>query len=256
MIRRPPRSTQSRSSAASDVYKRQGRPVRRVAMIHCVGSRQIDGIHEPKTGEPLHEYCSRTCCTATLQAANELKELFPGIEVFDLYRDIRTYGRGHEAYYENASRKGVLFFRYAPEESPTVERAAAESGYPVRVRVKDKLSWDEEIEMPVDLVVLAVGMVPRPARDLVEMLKLPVGSDGCGECVGACGYEGTIGFAEQAGLEGLRAEINGALCKGCGACVAACPKKAIELKGWTLEQFESMVDALVSDEVLAVEVAR
>src|SRR5450756_2801615 len=26
MIRRPPRSTQSRSSAASDVYKRQGRP--------------------------------------------------------------------------------------------------------------------------------------------------------------------------------------------------------------------------------------
>ena len=304
----------------------QGRPVRRVAMIHCVGSRQIDGIHEPKTGEPLHEYCSRTCCTATLQAANELKELFPGIEVFDLYRDIRTYGRGHEAYYEDASRKGVLFFRYAPEESPTVERADAESGYPVRVRVKDKLSWDEEIEMPVDLVVLAVGMVPRPARDLVEMLKLPVGSDGfllevhpklrpvevaingillagtaqgpkditesaaaasaaavkgaialsrgfvqldpfvaavdpsrcdgCGECVGACGYEGTIGFAEQAGLDGLRAEINGALCKGCGACVAACPKKAIELKGWTLEQFESMVDALVSDEVLAVEVAR
>src|SRR5450756_1967142 len=27
MIRRPPRSTQSRSSAASDVYKRQGQPV-------------------------------------------------------------------------------------------------------------------------------------------------------------------------------------------------------------------------------------
>jgi heterodisulfide reductase subunit A len=84
----------------------------------------------------------------------------------------------------------------------------------------------------------------------------PSRCDGCGECVGACGYEGTIGFAEQAGLDGLRAEINGALCKGCGACVAACPKKAIELKGWTLEQFESMVDALVSDEVLAVEVAR
>ena len=57
-------------------------------------------------------------------------------------------------------------------------------------------------------------------------------------------------------MDGLRAEINGALCNGCGACVAACPKKAIELKGWTLEQFESMVDALVSDEVLAVEVAR
>jgi heterodisulfide reductase subunit A2 len=303
-----------------------GRRIRRVAMVHCVGSRQIEGIHEPKEGEPLHEYCSRTCCTATLQAANELKDAFPGIEVFDLYRDIRTYGRGHEEYYENAGRKGVLFFRYAPEESPTVVRADGGSRYPVMVRVKDKLSWDEEIELPVDLVVLAVGMVPRPGRELVEMLKLPTGSDGflqevhpklrpvevatngillagtaqgpkditesaaaasaaavkaaialsrgfvqldpfvavvdpakcdgCGKCVGACGYEGTIGFSEGVAPEGMKAEINGALCKGCGACVAACPRKAIELKGWTLEQFESMVDALVSDEVLAVEVAR
>src|SRR5680860_672116 len=35
MIRRPPRSTQSRSSAASDVYKRQG-------MHHCVNA-----LHRP-----------------------------------------------------------------------------------------------------------------------------------------------------------------------------------------------------------------
>ena len=31
MIRRPPRSTQSRSSAASDVYKRQGHDVAEIA---------------------------------------------------------------------------------------------------------------------------------------------------------------------------------------------------------------------------------
>lgn len=101
----------------------QGRAVKNVGFIHCVGSRQIEGIHEPREGKELNQYCSRVCCTATLQAANELKDSFPGTEVFDFYRDIRTYGRGHEDYYENASKKGVLFFRFAPEEAPVVEAA-------------------------------------------------------------------------------------------------------------------------------------
>jgi heterodisulfide reductase subunit A len=46
------------------------------------------------------------------------------------------------------------------------------------------------------------------------------------------------------------AEINGALCKGCGACVAVCPKEAIELKGWTVEQYDAMVDAILSDDLV------
>jgi heterodisulfide reductase subunit A len=44
------------------------------------------------------------------------------------------------------------------------------------------------------------------------------------------------------------AEINAALCKGCGACAAACPKEAIELKGWTVEQYDAMVDAILAEE--------
>ncbi|HEX9016666.1 MAG TPA: CoB--CoM heterodisulfide reductase iron-sulfur subunit A family protein, partial [Chloroflexota bacterium] len=130
----------------------QSRAVKNVAFIHCVGSRQIEGIHEPRDGKDLNQYCSRVCCTATLQAANELKDSFPGTEVFDFYRDIRTYGRGHEDYYENASKKGVLFFRFAPEEAPVVEAAEPGSGYPVSVRVKDRLTFGEEVEVPVDLV--------------------------------------------------------------------------------------------------------
>ncbi|MGQ9653581.1 MAG: CoB--CoM heterodisulfide reductase iron-sulfur subunit A family protein, partial [Thermodesulfobacteriota bacterium] len=50
---------------------RDGRPVKAVAFIHCVGSRQIPGIHEPAEDGRLNEYCSRVCCTATLQAAVE-----------------------------------------------------------------------------------------------------------------------------------------------------------------------------------------
>ncbi len=304
-----------------------GRPVRNIALIHCVGSRQIEGIHEPRDGQPLNEYCSRVCCTATLQAANELKELFPEVNVFDFYRDIRTYGRDHEQYYEDASRNGTLFFRYAPEEAPLVERSPEGSEHPVVVRVKDRLTWGEEMEVPVDLVVLAVGMVPRKVDDLVSMLKLPVGSDGyllevhpklrpvevavnglllagtvqgpkditesaaaasaaavkaatilsrgyveldpfvaavdsskcdgCGECIEACGYEGAISLAGRegnaAGAAARTAKVNPALCKGCGSCVAVCPRGAVELKGWTLEQYDAMVDALCDEDLLAAE---
>jgi heterodisulfide reductase subunit A len=42
------------------------------------------------------------------------------------------------------------------------------------------------------------------------------------------------------------AEINPALCTGCGICVAECLGSAINIKGWTLKQYEAMVDAIVA----------
>ena len=43
----------------------QGRPVKTVAYIYCVGSRQAEGV------EGAHTYCSRYCCTAAVHAALE-----------------------------------------------------------------------------------------------------------------------------------------------------------------------------------------
>ena len=57
------------AEAGGDTLMLHGRPIRRLAMIHCVGSRQIPGIHEENEGGYLNEYCSRTCCSATLYAA-------------------------------------------------------------------------------------------------------------------------------------------------------------------------------------------
>ena len=153
-----------------------GRVVRRAALIHCVGSRQIPGIDEPDADGNFNEYCSRVCCGATLQAANEIRDRFPDTDVFELYRDIRTYGRGQEEVYDAASRKGVLFFRFEPEAPPVVTRRAG-TDYPLSVRVKDVLTFGEEVEMGVDLVVLSVGMKPSDISGLVEMMKLPVGPD-------------------------------------------------------------------------------
>ena len=158
--------------------ERNGRPVNNVCLIHCVGSRQIEGIHEPGPDGRIHDYCSRVCCTSALEAANEIRERYPEVNVFDFYRDIRTYGRGHEDYYESASKRGVLFFRYVPEEPPTVHKPAAGNGSPLAVTVKDTLTWGEEVEAPADLVVLVTGMQPRDIGGLVEALKLARSPDG------------------------------------------------------------------------------
>ncbi len=293
-----------------------GRRVKSVALIHCVGSRQIPGIHEPGPAGHLNEYCSRVCCTAVLQAANAIKERFPETRVYDFYRDIRTYGRGHEEYYEGASKRGVLFFRFDAQSPPEVAAAADSSGFPLTVRVKDTLTWNEEVEVGVDLVVLATGMEAREPKGLVEQLKIPVGADrfllevhpklrpvessvggvllagaaqgpkditescasasaaaakaaaalsrgyvdlepfvaevdpalcdGCGDCLGECGYEGALELTENQGNEGpvKKAVVHPPLCRGCGACAAVCSRRAISVAGWTLDQFEAMVDAL------------
>jgi heterodisulfide reductase subunit A2 len=304
--------------AGAHRLKVKGREIRSMAMIHCVGSRQIPGIHEENEDGSLNEYCSRTCCTVTLHAATTIRERFPATRVYDLYRDIRTYGRGQEELYEQAARDHVLFLRFEATEPPVVERHDGAAAMPLSVKVKDTLTFGEEVGVPVDLVVLAVGMEPNPISELVEMMKLPVGADrflqevhpklrpvevavagvllagtcqspmdmgeactggasaaakassllargfveldpfvaeidlgkctGTGACVEACLREGALRLVEVEvkGEKAQRAEVNPALCMGCGACVAVCPENAINIKGWTLRQYEAMVDRIVA----------
>ncbi|WP_054689453.1 CoB--CoM heterodisulfide reductase iron-sulfur subunit A family protein [Desulfosarcina cetonica] len=137
-----------------------GRRIRSMVMIHCVGSRQIPGIHPEDESGHLNEYCSRTCCTATLATANRIRETCPGTQVFDMYRDIRTYGRGQEAVYEAAARSGVVFARFEADDAPAVNRNDATGDYPLTVSVTDGLTFGETIGVPADLVVLATGMEP------------------------------------------------------------------------------------------------
>ncbi|NLI82949.1 MAG: CoB--CoM heterodisulfide reductase iron-sulfur subunit A family protein [Deltaproteobacteria bacterium] len=233
-----------------------GRRIRSVAMIHCVGSRQIPGIHPEDASGRLNEYCSRTCCTATLNAACRIRETHPGTRVYELYRDIRTYGRGQEELYEQAARDGVVFLRFEPDQAPEVVRADPTDGYPLKIRVTDTLTFSENLEVPADLVVLSTGMEPNDVSDLVEMMKLPVGVDRfllevhpklrpvempvggifvAGTCqapfdvgetcnaAGAAAVKAASLLAEgHVELDPFVAEVDAERCKGSGACVEAC----------------------------------
>ncbi len=296
-----------------------GRRVQNIAMIHCVGSRQVEGVHEPQPDGQVNNYCSRVCCTATLHVINELKERFPQVNVFDAYEDIRTYGRGHEEYYTEASKKMVRFLRFHEDEMPEIVAAPPSDTQPVLVKVKDYLTWGEEIEVPVDLVVLATGVMPNPVDDLINMFKISAGTDrflleihpklrpvetampgivlagtaqgpmniqescaaasaaaskvavllgqgevelepfvawvnpelcdGSGECIKVCCYEDAITLQTVSvnGSQMQSAFVTPANCAGCGACVSACPNGAIDVQGWTLDQYEAMVEAIVTD---------
>jgi heterodisulfide reductase subunit A len=302
---------QSQNKGARE-FVHNGKTIRNIGFIHCVGSRQVEGIHPPQKDGKVNDYCSRVCCTATLNAIHLMLDRFPDINVYDLYRDIRTYGHGHEDYYDRASQRGVLFFRYTEDGLP--EFVADKSGRGGLLNFTDTLSYNEDVSIPVDMVVLATGIMPRDISNIISMLKLPVGADrflqevhpklrpvelanqgvliagtcqspmdigesisaasatatrakillshptieldpfvarvdenrcdGCALCLDECEYSGALTMTE---IDGERkAVVNPAICTGCGACAAVCPPRAIQVAGWTIDQFDAMVDAITA----------
>jgi len=78
----------------------------------------------------------------------------------------------------------------------------------------------------------------------------PERCSGAGECVAICPYEDAIALQPVTvdGRAGQQAVVNPANCVGCGMCVGVCPSRAIDVQGWTLGQYEAMVDALAANE--------
>jgi len=239
------------ADAASGPLSWAGRPVRSVAYVYCVGSRGTAGC--------ANAYCSRFCCAATVQTAVRVSGLDPSVRQFHLYRDMRTYGK-FEPLYTEARDAGSVFLKFDGDEPPTVAPAP---GGGLTVTVRDLLTERAELAIPVDLVVLVTGMVPRENRELVEALKLPRGADGffneihpklrpvetvvdgvliAGACQGpktsaeavtqalaAVTQSAAIlkrGFTE---LDPLVAVVDAERCTGCGDCLTACPYDAIRM---------------------------
>ncbi|MGQ9747418.1 MAG: FAD-dependent oxidoreductase, partial [Candidatus Caldatribacteriaceae bacterium] len=134
----------------------------KVVMIQCVGSRN-----------DKHPYCSRVCCLTAVKNALRLKELYPKVEIYILYRDIRTYGL-YERYYREARQRGVVFIPFGDDDSPSVFRKDEQ----LLVAVKSSL-LEEEFIVSADWVVLSTGIEAENSnKDIAQLFKVPLHQDG------------------------------------------------------------------------------
>ena len=160
------------TSAELEAVFKSGQPLRvrnndspeRVAIIHCVGSR------DEKVG---NRYCSKVCCVTGVKQAIEVRQMLPTAEVFCFYMDLRMFDRHfEELYLEARQRWGVNFIRGRLSE------CSEQPDHKIILKTEDTLTG-KPLKMTVDLVVLLVGFTPPD--DLPTMVKstgVVIGDDG------------------------------------------------------------------------------
>ncbi|RPJ22704.1 MAG: CoB--CoM heterodisulfide reductase iron-sulfur subunit A family protein, partial [Desulfobacteraceae bacterium] len=217
--------------------------IKNAVFIQCVGSR-----------EPYRPYCSRVCCTHSIESALQLKEMNPDMNVYILYRDIRTYGE-REYLYRKARMEGVLFVQFSKDQKPKV--AAGEDG--LKIEVMDQ-NLGENLVLKADLVALASAILPYKDEKLAQFFKVPMNEDGffveahaklgpsefatdgvvlCGmahypkpidesvaQAQAAASRAVTLLARERVKVSGMVAYANPVSCSSCGVCVEVCPYSA------------------------------
>jgi heterodisulfide reductase subunit A len=220
--------------------------------IQCVGSRN-----------EKRNYCSRICCTHTARSAIELKEQNPDMNVYVLYRDIRTYG-AKEDFYTKARKLGVKFIRYDPKDNdPEVYQEDAD----LKVRVTDPI-LGLAVVIDTDCLVLAAAIEANEVSDLLSLFRCDTNQDGfLNEAhpklrpvdlavdglfmAGMAAYpkmiEGSVSQARaavsRAGvilsrnrmyLDAVKSYVT-EQCDGCAVCLDVCPYDAISLTEETID---------------------
>jgi heterodisulfide reductase subunit A len=224
-----------------------------VVMIQCVGCRNED-----------RNYCSRICCGESIKNALKLKEINPKMDIYILFRDMRTYGFSEDYYWE-AADKDVKFIRYEPQDSLEVKAGESEEGRPVlKVTAPDHI-LGMKLEIDADIVALAAAIIPPAGnKEVSRLFKVPLGTDGffqeahvklrpvefaadgvylCGiahypksiseainQAYGAAGRVLTLLSHDTVIASGSVCEVDEKKCMGCGQCISACTYRAIEFR--------------------------
>lgn len=224
-----------------------------LVFIQCVGSREKGNM-----------YCSKVCCTHSVQSAIALKKENPNRNIYILYRDMRTYGQ-RESLYREARKLGVIFINYELHEKPKV----TETGSDIEVEVMDHV-LHRPMTLKADMVILATAIRPmKDASTLGKLYKVPVDSDGffqeahvklkpvdfstdgmfvagmahypkpveesVTQALAASARAVTLLSKTEVALDAIKATVDKEFCDGCALCIDVCPYHAITLKEETAE---------------------
>jgi heterodisulfide reductase subunit A len=227
-----------------EIVLADGRKPERVAVIHCVGSRDHNA----------HEYCSRICCMYSLKQAHLVKDK-TGAEVYEFYMDMRSFGKGYEEFYERVQEEGVTMVRGRGAEVDVLP-----SG---KLKVKgEDANLGRLVSVDVDMVVLATAIqAPHDANKIGSLFGLgrtpdgffaeahpklrPVETNTDGVFLAGCAQgpkdvPDTVAHAGAAASMALAllskgevtispatALVDEKLCSGCKTCLSVCPYTAI-----------------------------
>jgi heterodisulfide reductase subunit A-like polyferredoxin len=217
--------------------------LKQVVMIQCVGSRDEN-----------HPNCSRICCQSAIKNALHIKDENPDTKVYILYRDIRTYSFLEE-YYTEARNKGVLFFRFTPDDPDGIP-VVSKTDNGVKVVFTDHV-LGKKLEVEPDIIALSARMEPSDTEELASIIKTGRNKEGyfieahvklrpvdsategifiCGTAHGPKLISETIAQAMAAAskattflaqeyltLSAVTAEVNQDNCASCLICVRSCP---------------------------------
>ncbi len=223
-----------------------------VAILHCVGSRDVN----------YHEYCSRVCCMYALKYTHLIKEkVGHATRVYDFYIDQRCYGKGYEEFYRRCQEEGTVFIRGKVAEITDQAASAAEQGKLIAI-AEDTLSATR-LRVPVDMVVLCAAMESRQDAAVVgRVFGVNQGADGffleehpklgplntatdgvflAGACQSPKDIPDTVAQASGAAVKSLSLASRGKvvipsaiswidpdICSGCQTCIGLCPYSAVE----------------------------
>ncbi|HVB46397.1 MAG TPA: FAD-dependent oxidoreductase [Streptosporangiaceae bacterium] len=184
-----------------------GQPPERVCFIQCVGSR------DRHIG---NEYCSKVCCGVASKEAIEVRQLLPDSKVFIFYIDMRMYGFWENEIYWPAQEK------YHVQYVKGIITEVLPKDGRLLVRGEDT-TMGRPMEVPMDLVVLSVGMEPSPGtRKMARLLGVrqnkygfvdavagpldPVSTSregiyACGAALGPADLEDTVSSASDAAMK-------------------------------------------------------
>lgn len=220
-----------------------------VGVIHCVGSRDKN----------FNNYCSSICCMQSLKFAHLVKER-TGADVYEFYIDMRTPMKSYDEFYQRVLDEGTLFVRGKVAEVTNAAYAPHEKGKLI-IQVEDTLIGKQR-RIPVDMVVLSIGMEPRhDAKTTGQLFGISCSSDGWylerhpkldpvttmteGILIAGCASgpkdipasvsQGAAAAArvmdkilqKEVELEPIRASVDEAKCSGCRICNTMCPFNAI-----------------------------
>src|SRR4030066_111283 len=149
------------------IVLKDGSQPRSVAILHCIGSRDLN----------YHEYCSRVCCMYSLKFSHLIREKIHDAEIYDLYIDLRCFGKGYEEFYNRLQEEGVNFIRGRAGEVTDLAEKPEEKGKLI-VLCEDTLVGKQR-RLPVDMVVLSTALEPRAdAGQTAKLFSISRSADG------------------------------------------------------------------------------